>query len=106
LVFLLVPLTGLDCHLGFAKMYSCRHFLNWWQQMSTRHLHLDGFELDHRKQQKRLATRLVFFTGAVDGTRTRTVSPPGDFKSLSLSRIFCPEMDNSGLFFHDISRKK
>ncbi|MBQ5657319.1 MAG: hypothetical protein IIV14_07815, partial [Bacteroidaceae bacterium] len=47
-----------------------------------------------------------FFYGAGNRTRTGTLLRARDFKSLSLSRIFCPEMDNSGLFFHDISRKK
>jgi len=37
--------TGLDLHfLPMAENKGSHQFLNWWQQVSTGYLHLDGFE--------------------------------------------------------------
>ena len=49
-----------------AKENICSHqFLNWWQQVSTGHLHLDGFESHHlpTAKQKHQPLRLVFCFG-------------------------------------------
>jgi len=49
--------TGLDCHFHFVKMYGCHQFLNWWPQMPTGHLQLNGFEsgTDANKKEEALA---------------------------------------------------
>ena len=44
LFFMLVRMTGHDCRFRFAETYGSHQFLHWWQQVSTGHLHLDGFE--------------------------------------------------------------
>lgn len=73
--------------------------------MSTGHSHWIVRVPSFYYQTKRGGLYLLFLFGAVDGTRTRTVSPPGDFKSLTLYRSICPELDNCGLFCPDITRK-
>ena len=73
--------------------------------MSTGHLHLDGFEPGCRRQRKRGGLSLLFFVGAGNRTRTGTLLTARDFKSLTLYRIICPELDNYGLFCPDITRK-
>ena len=35
---------GFDCQFAEGKLYGSHPFLNWWQQVSTGHLHLNGFE--------------------------------------------------------------
>ena len=48
---------GLDCQIvpGGEQFVRCHQFLNWWQQMSTGHLHLNGFE-PYIAYQKRKTT--------------------------------------------------
>ena len=64
-----------------------------------------GFFLSAQRNMQKTGPAKGWSCYAVDGTRTRTVSPPGDFKSLTLYRIICPELDNYGLFCPDITRK-
>ena len=58
------PATGIDLHFLFLleKENNCSHqFLNWWQQVSTGHLHLDGFDsvfLTHKKRETLLRVSL------------------------------------------------
>jgi len=41
----MVAEAGLDLHfLPMAENKGSHQFLNWWQQVSTGYLHLDGFE--------------------------------------------------------------
>ena len=74
-----VPATGLD-RLGCAS-YGSHQFLNWWQQVSTGHLHRMGSSPSAFRHQKREARRPLFF-GAGNRTRTGTLFTARDFKSL------------------------
>ena len=62
--------------------YGSHQFLNWWLQMSTGHLHLDGFESGSIPTRKREATASLFLVGAGNRTRTGTLFTARDFKSL------------------------
>ncbi len=52
---------------GYAKENKCSHqFLNWWQQLSTGQLHVDGFESHHPNTHTKTKTppnRVVFYFG-------------------------------------------
>ena len=62
-----VPVTGLDCHFCFAKMYGSHQFLNWWQQHPTGVLHLDGFESGTITNKKEEALASSFLLVPVTG---------------------------------------
>ena len=44
---------GFDCQFAEGKLYGSHQFLNWWQQVSTGHLHLNGFESLSEANKKR-----------------------------------------------------
>ena len=84
---LLPPLAALpsppriDLHFCPLGRNDCSHqCLHWWQQVSTGHLHLDGFD-SVQDQKKRDALHPSSF-GAADRNRTGTDFTPRDFKSL------------------------
>ena len=52
------------------NLYGSHQFLNWWQQMSTGHLHLDGFEPHIATKKKNHTIRCGFFFGGRYRTRT------------------------------------
>ena len=79
------PATGIDLHFLFLleKENNCSHqFLNWWQQVSTGHLHLDGFDSLVAGDKKRERQKPLSFFGAGNRNRTGTDFTPRDFKSL------------------------
>ena len=91
----MVPVTGLDYHFCFAKMYGSHHFLNWWPQRATGMLHLDGFESGTITNKKEEALASSFFVGAGDRTRTGTPSLAVDFERRGFSGIWgCSEALN------------
>ena len=82
---------------GTGKNYCSHQFLNWWQQVSTGHLHLDGFESRSRRKKADTPTGYLLF-GAGDRTRTGTLSPAVDFESVGLFGIQWNVVEPSGIF--------
>ena len=61
---------GFDLHFSFPdrkKNYCSHQFLNWWQQVSTGHLHLNGFESHHPYQTKKPSPNGLGFGLVGDG---------------------------------------
>jgi len=82
ILYLAVPVTGLDCHFCFAEMHSSHPFLNWWQQHPAGVLRFRWVRvLSCRHQYKRGGKSLPFCIGAGDRTRTGTPSLAVDFES-------------------------
>ena len=63
-----MPVTGTTFIFTKGENRGSHQFLNWWRQMSTGHLHLDGFDLVHlRNINKREADASLLFMVPVTG---------------------------------------
>ena len=59
------------CIFACGENYCSHQFLNWWQQLSTGQLHLDGFESTSKQKRDTPKGVSLFWWGMVDSNHRR-----------------------------------